>query len=67
MTYVIKRKFQGALGDDVESSDMASLVQHIQISTEGIGGLFLNYDTLTLNHLVVKTTNRIPCGTDRYK
>ena len=63
MTYIIKRKFQGALGDDVDSSEMAALVQHIQTSTSG---LVLDYDSLTVNHLVVKKTMRIPVGTDKY-
>ena len=64
MTYIIKRKFQGALGDDVDSSDMASLVQHIQTSTTG---LVLNSDELTVNHLIVLKTSKQPVGTDKYK
>ncbi len=64
MTYIVKRKFQGALGDDVDGSEMAALMQHIQTST---GGLVLNYDELTVNHLIVRKTNKIPIGTDKYK
>ena len=64
MTYIVKRKFQGALGDDVDNAEMASLVQHIQEST---GGLVLNYDELTVNHLIVRKTMKIPVGTDKYK
>ena len=68
MTYVIKRKFQGLLGDDVDNSQMASFVQHVQTSTEGLvlSGTSL-MDSLTVNHLVVKRTLKIPAGTDKYK
>lgn len=64
MTYIIKRKFQGALGDNVDNAEMASLIQHIQTSTTG---LVLNYDELTVNHLVVRKTFKQPVGTDKYK
>ena len=64
MTYIIKRKLRATLGDDVDSSDMASLVQHIQTSTTG---QILDQDTLTVNHLVVRKTMKIPVGTDKYK
>ncbi len=64
MTYIIKRKFQGALGDNVDSAGMSSLIQHIQTST---GGLVLDYDTLTVNHIIVERTTRISVGTDKYK
>ena len=68
MSYVIKRKFQGLLGDDVDNSQMGTFVQHIQTSTEGIvlSGTSL-MDTLTVNHLVVKKTLKIPAGTDKYR
>ncbi len=68
MTYVIKRKFQGLLGDDVDNSQLGSFVQHVQTSTEGLvlTGTSL-MDTLTVNHLVVKKTMKIPVGTDKYK
>jgi len=68
LTYIVKRKFQGALGDDVDNAEMASLLQHIQTSTAGVvltqTGL---QDSLTVNHLVVRATNKIPVGTDKYK
>ena len=63
MTYIVKRKFRGALGDDVDNAEMASLLQHIQSST---AGYILNQDSLTLNNLVVRKTNKIPYGTDKY-
>ena len=68
MTYIIKRKFQGLLGDDVDNSQMGSFIQHIQTSTEGLvlSGTSL-MDSLTVNHLVVIKTNKIPFGTDKYK
>lgn len=68
MTYIIKRKFRGLLGDDVDNSQLSSFVQHVQTSTEGItfGGTS-QMDTLTVNHLVVRKTMKIPVGTDKYK
>lgn len=65
---MIKRKFQGLLGDDVDNSQLGSFVQHVQTSTEGLvlTGTSL-MDTLTVNHLVVKKTMKIPVGTDKYK
>ena len=68
MTYVIKRKFQGLLGDDVDNSQLSSFIQHTQTSTEGLvlSGTSL-MDTLTVNHLVVRKTMKIPVGTDKYK
>ncbi len=65
MTYIIKRKFQGALGDDVDSSGMSSLVQHIQENTGT--GLPTSLDNLTVNNLVVLKTLKIPARTDGYK
>ena len=68
MSYVIKRKFQGLLGDEADSTQLNSFIQHIQTSSEGIvttlPGLM---DTLTVNHLIVKKTMKIPVGTDKYK
>ena len=68
MSYVIKRKFRGLLGDDVDNSQMASFIQHVQTSTEGLtlSGTS-QMDTLTVNHLVVKRTLKIPARTDGYK
>ena len=67
MTYVIKRKLRGLLGD-VDNSQMTSFVQHVQTSTEGLtlSGTSL-IDSLTVNHLVVMQTLKIPVGTDKYK
>ena len=60
MTYVIKRKFQGLLGDDVDNSQMAPFIQlPVTIPSQ--------MDSLTVNHLVVKQTLKIPVGTDKYK
>ena len=68
MTYIIKRKFRGLLGDDVDNSQITSFVQQIQTSTEGLvlSGTSL-MDTLTVNHLVVTKTLKIPARTDGYK
>ena len=63
MTYIIKRKLRSALGDKVNSSDMANLLQHTQANPI-VPSTF--QDSLTLNNLVVKRTNRIPYGTDKY-
>ena len=68
MTYVIKRKFQGLLGDDVDNSQMTSIVQQVQTSGAGIVQTLPSLmDSLTVNHLVVKQTLKIPVGTDKYK
>ena len=68
MTYIIKRKFRGLLGDDVDNSQMATFIQHVQDSTAGIVQTLPSLmDNLTVNHLVVKKTMRIPFGTDKYK
>ena len=64
MTYIVKRKFQGALGDDTNNSDMANLLQHIQ-SNPPLS--VVSQDTLILNHLIVKKTLKIPVGTDKYR
>ena len=64
MSYIVKRKFQGALGDNVDNAQMSSLLQHIQTSTGGIVG---TYDELIVNHLVVKKTLKIPFGVDKYR
>ena len=67
MSYIIKRKFQGLLGDEVDNSQLSTFVQHIQTSTDGLvlSGTSL-MDNLTVNHLVVVKTNKIPKGTDKY-
>ena len=67
MTYIIKRKFQGLLGDDVDNSQLSTFIQHVQTSTDGLvlSGTSL-MDNLTVNHLVVVKTNKIPKGTDKY-
>ncbi len=68
MTYIIKRKFRGALGGDVDGADMSALLQHIQTSGGGNpAGVSLDLDTLTVNNLIVKLTNKIPVGTDKYR
>lgn len=68
MSYVIKRKLRGLLGDDVDSSQMSTFIQHVQTSTEGLtlSGTSL-MDSLTVNHLVVVKTLKIPALTDGYK
>ncbi len=66
MTYIIKRKFRGLFGDDVDNSQLASLTQHIQTSTDGLVLSQSLFDTLTVNHLIVIRTNKIPVGTDKY-
>ncbi|KKL84466.1 hypothetical protein LCGC14_1964460 [marine sediment metagenome] len=63
MTYIIKRKLQGVLGDDVDTNEMAALIQHTQDSAVEY---IVNQDSLTVNNLVVKKTNKIPVGTDKY-
>ena len=63
MTYIIKRKLQGVLGDDVDTNEMAALIQHTQDSAVEY---IINQDSLTVNNLVVKKTNKIPVGTDKY-
>ncbi len=63
MTYIVKRKFRGALGDDVDNAEMASLLQHIQSTAPTLP---LSFDDLTVNNLVVKKTNKIPVGTNKY-
>lgn len=68
MSYVIKRKFRGLLGDDVDNTEMAAFVQHVQTSTTGVTVSVPSLmDSLTVNHLVVNTTMKIPVGTDKYK
>ena len=62
--YVIKRKLRGALGDDADNQDMASLIQHIQ--TNPVASV-QSQDTLIVNHLIVRKTLKIPVGTDKYK
>ena len=64
MTYIVKRKFRGILGDDVDNAEIASLLQHIQSTAPTLP---LTFDSLTLNNLVVRRTNKIPFGTDKYK
>ena len=78
MSYVIKRKLRSAIGGGKASATgtkgsadvggLTTLIQHIQTSTEGIvttlPGLM---DSLTVNHLVVKKTLKIPALTDGYK
>lgn len=61
--YVVKRKLRSALGDKVDSSDMANLLQHTQ-SNPVNPSVF--QDELTLNRLTVKHRNKIPVGTDKY-
>ena len=68
MSYVIKRKFRGLLGDDVDNSQMAAFIQQVQDSGAGIVQTLPSLmDSLTVNHLVVKRTLKIPIGTDKYK
>ena len=68
MTYVIKRKLRGLLGDEVDNSQLSTFIQHTQTST---GGLVLSgtslMDSLTVNHLIVVKTLKKPVGTDKYK
>ena len=68
MSYIIKRKFRGLLGDDVDNSEMGAFIQHVQDSTAGIVVSVPSLmDSLTVNHLVVMKTLKIPVGTDKYK
>ncbi|KKL59636.1 hypothetical protein LCGC14_2213340 [marine sediment metagenome] len=68
MTYIIKRKFRGLLGDDVDNSQMASFIQHVQDSGAGLTVTLPSLmDSLTVNHLVVKRTLKIPALTDGYR
>lgn len=68
MSYVIKRKFRGLLGDDVDNTEMAAFVQHVQTSTTGVTlSVPALMDSLTVNDLVVMKTMKIPVGTDKYK
>ena len=65
---MIKRKFRGLLGDDVDNSQMTSFIQQVQTSGAGIVQTLPSLmDSLTVNHLVVKKTMKIPVGTDKYK
>ena len=63
MTYIIKRKLRGVLGDDVDTGEMGALIQHIQ---DNPVSSVLSQDTLIVNHLVVKKTFKQPVGTDKY-
>lgn len=63
MTYIVKRKFQGALGDNVDSQDMANILQHIQDNPVSPATF---QDELTLNRLTVISRNKIPVGADKY-
>ena len=55
----------GAAGaPGISLADISNLIQHTQTST---AGLVLNYDSLTVNHLIVRRTMRAPFGTDKYK
>jgi len=68
LTYIIKRKFRGLFGDDVDNSQMASFIQHVQDSGAGlIVTLPSLMDNLTINHLVVRKTMKIPALTDGFK
>lgn len=64
MIYIVKRKFRGILGDDVDNSQMTSLIQHIQGTAPPLP---LTIDDLTVNNLVVIKTFKQPTGTDKYK
>ena len=63
MNYIIKRKFHWG---DKNRSQMAAFVEHITNNPPG-PLTDLELDTLTVNHLIVRKTNRIPFGTDKYK
>ena len=67
MNYIIKRKLRGLFGDDVDNADMSALIQHVQDSDAGLvqttPGLM---DYLTVNHLIVMKTMKIPFGADKY-
>jgi len=68
VSYIIKRKFRGLLGDDVDNSQIATFVQHIQSSGAGLTlPLTSTMDTLIVNHLIVKRTLKISARTDGYK
>lgn len=68
MSYIIKRKFRGLLGDDVDNSQMATFVQQVQTSGAGVTlSVPSLMDELTVNHLVVMKTLKIPAVTDGYK
>ncbi len=64
MSYIIKRKFRGLLGDDVDNSLIAPFVQQVQTNTIE---LVLSVDSLTVNNLDVKRTLKIPARTDGYR
>ena len=63
MTYIVKRKLRGVLGDNVDSADMANLLQHTQSNPVNPSTF---QDELTLNRLRVKHRNGIPVGTDKF-
>lgn len=61
--YVVKRKLRSALGDKVDSNDMANLLQHTQSNPVNPSTF---KDELTLNKLTVKSRNKIPVGENKY-
>ena len=73
MSYVIKRKLQSAIsggdsGVGTSTASLSTLIQHIQTSTAGLTVTTPSLlDTLTVNHLIVRRTLKIPARTDGYK
>ena len=70
--FIVKRKLQSATssggGGDVDRLGM-SIIQYplSDIGSGEISSFGASFDSLTVNHLVVKSTLRMPYGTDKYK
>ena len=64
MSLIAWRKLIAGLSKDAGSKDVYTTLSHMQ-GNIGVSGTPF-FDSLTLNNLVVRTTNRIPFGSDKY-
>ncbi len=59
------RKLQAGLSGNGDSYALQTASKHIASGTGG-GRAEGSFDSLTVNNLVVRKTNKIPVGTDKY-
>ena len=64
MSLIAWRKLQAGLSGKGDLKDILGAVQHIQVNATAPD---LDFANLTTNNLVVKRTNKLPVGTDKYK
>ncbi|KKN78433.1 hypothetical protein LCGC14_0349650 [marine sediment metagenome] len=65
MSLIAWRKLQAGFSGKGTQKDLLGAVQHIQNNTTV--GITLDFDNLIVNNLTVRSSLKIPTGTDKYR